>query len=270
MSLTDPTPGSHAASFDAHGHKDHGHVIVSIWTLRAVLTILLFFTFATVGAAWAEQWIGATFNIVIPQWINVFVALSIAVVKTTLVVMFFMQLRYDNPLNTMIFIFTMITVAFFLGFTALDLGNRQTIDRFKMNSIYDGGRIISGGGFIATPDAKLVERAELDAATKAANPYVYVNVKGDESMVERARRLAAERKQLNIAEEGHGEHHAHHGHNDQHGDITQAGYRRDVPALGSSSNLSRPITGVTLPGFADPDAAKPGATPTAPATSGGH
>src|SRR5690606_24035906 len=119
----------------AHGHKDHGHVIVNIWTLRTVLGALLFFTLATVAAAWIEEWVSLAFNVVIPQWINVFVALSIAVVKTTLVVLFFMQLKYDNPLNAMVFVFTILTVAFFLGFTAFDAGNRDTLDRFKRHAI---------------------------------------------------------------------------------------------------------------------------------------
>lgn len=130
---------SHQAEYDEYGHKDHGHVIVPAFTLRAVLTILLFFTLLTVGAAQAEQWVAHTFNIIIPQWVNVFVALSIATVKTILVVMFFMQLKYDNPMNTLIFVFTVLTVAFFLGFTALDLGKRGTIDRAKAQYIIPGG-----------------------------------------------------------------------------------------------------------------------------------
>lgn len=135
----------HAEHFDAHGHKDHGHTIVSVATLRTVLALLLFFTLLTVGATMVEIWIADTFNVLIPQWVNVFVALSIAAVKTTIVVMFFMQLKYDNPLNTMIFVFTLLTVCFFLGFTALDLGNRGTLDRFKVPQIVPGGTGLGTG-----------------------------------------------------------------------------------------------------------------------------
>ena len=74
---------SHAAEFDEYGHKDHGHVIVSLFTLRSILIALLICTLLTSGTAWAEQLIANTFHIVIPQWINVVVALSIAVVKTS-------------------------------------------------------------------------------------------------------------------------------------------------------------------------------------------
>lgn len=144
---------SHAEHFDAHGHKDHGHTIVSVFTLRTVLALLLFFTLLTVGATAVEVWIAETFNVLIPQWVNVFVALSIAAVKTTIVVMFFMQLKYDNPLNTMIFVFTLLTVCFFLGFTALDLGNRGTLDRFKREYIVPGGTGL-GTGVPITQSAK--------------------------------------------------------------------------------------------------------------------
>ena len=77
---------AHAEEFDEYGHKDHGHVIVSLFTLRFVLVALLICTLLTSGAAWAENSISAAFHVEIPQWINAAVALSIAVVKTVLVV----------------------------------------------------------------------------------------------------------------------------------------------------------------------------------------
>jgi cytochrome c oxidase subunit 4 len=202
--------GSHAEEFDAHGHKDHGHVIVSAATLRLVLGALLFFTLLTVGAAKGEQWVAEVFNVAIPQWINVFVALSIAVVKTFLVVTFFMQLKYDNPLNTMIFVFTILTVAFFLGFTALDLGNRGTIDRTKARYIRPGGT-----GLKDTEALPITEFAKLQA--KRAEKY--------------------------------DPHHGHHGHGPRQS-ITDAGYVPKAPRVGSSAQASRPVKTVTLPGFA--------------------
>lgn len=202
---------SHAEHFDAHGHKDHGHVIVSVATLRLVLTALLFFTLLTVGAAKAELWIAETFHVVIPQAINVLVALSIATVKTILVVTFFMQLKYDNPLNTMIFVFTILTVAFFLGFTTLDLGNRGTLDRTKSVYIKPGGTGI--------------KESEAMALTQFA-------------------RLKAQR------EGSYDDHHAHHGHGHGQS-ITDAGYVPKLPHVGSSAQFSRPLKKVTLPGFAE-------------------
>lgn len=134
------------AGYTAHGHGDHGHTIVPIVTLRLVLASLLFFTLLTVFLSRGEAWLAGVFSFEIPQWVNVAVALSIAVVKTAIVVLFFMQLKYDNPLNSMIFIFTLLTVAFFLGFTMIDLGKRQTLDRFKGVYIVPGGTGLKGEG----------------------------------------------------------------------------------------------------------------------------
>ncbi len=208
-----PHAPAHAEHFDAHGHKDHGHVIVSVATLRTVLLLLLFFTLLTVGAAKAEVFISQTFNVEIPQAINVFVALSIAAVKTVIVVMFFMQLKYDNPLNTMIMVFTFLTVGFFMGFTVLDLGNRGTLDPFKQQYIIPGGT-----GLKHTDNKTITQWAE-DAA-KSNGTY--------------------------------DPHHAHHRH-DARLSITDMGYVPDGPLHGgSSAQRSRPITVSTglVPGTA--------------------
>ncbi len=135
------TTATSAHDHAAHGSHGggHGHHIVPRRVLLLVLGILMFFTLATVGAALAEQWIAATFNIVIPQWVNVAVALSIAVVKSIVVAAFFMQLKYDNPVNSLVVIFTLFCFAFFLGFTMIDLGNRGIIYDYKGQHINRGG-----------------------------------------------------------------------------------------------------------------------------------
>lgn len=227
---------AHAEEFDAHGHKDHGHIIVSVWTLRFVLGALLFFTLATSAAAVIEEWISVTFNVIIPQWINVSVALSIAVVKTALVVGFFMQLKYDNPLNSMIFIFTILTVAFFLGFTALDVGKRQTIDRFKGRYINEGGNLNMGGSAPAIKD-------RIDRLTKVVQERNGPALPAALSLVE----LSKLEEEYGLRPHAHAAH--GHGHEQLH-IITEAGYYRDRPEMGSSPNISRPVNGLTLPGFA--------------------
>jgi cytochrome c oxidase subunit 4 len=136
------TPHDHAdhgSAHSGHGGGHHGHHIVPRRVLLLVLGILMFFTLATVGAALAEQWIAATFNVVIPQWVNVAVALSIAVVKSVVVAAFFMQLKYDNPVNSLVVVFTLFCFAFFLGFTMIDLGNRGIIYDYKGQHINPGG-----------------------------------------------------------------------------------------------------------------------------------
>ncbi|GMV26499.1 MAG: hypothetical protein AMXMBFR58_25300 [Phycisphaerae bacterium] len=134
-----------ASSFDegdphgfGKGHH-HGHIIMSATTLRMVLVVLLVFTVATVAAAQFEMWAQSFFDIVLPRWVNVAVALSIATVKSALVLLYFMQLRYDNPINTIVFLFTLFAFALFLGFTVLDLGHRDTIYSYKAGEVTPGG-----------------------------------------------------------------------------------------------------------------------------------
>ena len=212
---------AHASQATAHGHQGehagHGHVIVPMFTLRSILLALMFFTLLTVGLSKGEQWMADTFHFIIPGWVNVAVALSIAAVKTALVVLFFMQLKYDSPVNGMIFIFTLITVTFFLGFTMIDLGKRGTLDRFKGHYIVPGGTGLGSEG----PKVRYArERAALEG-TSHADPHAHSAIDEHETAATPERGL-----------------------------FTNAGYRAAVPELGSSSNVARPVSGLTLPGFA--------------------
>lgn len=141
-------PNTHidpAAGFDpidphgsGHGHS-HGHHIISGFTLKAVLLILLFLTLLTVGQAQLEQYIVGTFDIVLPRWVNIAVVMAIAVVKGCLVALFFMGLKYDNPMNSVILCFTLFGVGLFLGFSMSDLAARGMIYEFKKGEIVLGG-----------------------------------------------------------------------------------------------------------------------------------
>lgn len=213
-----------AGAADTHHH--HGHTIVPPSTLLAVLVTLLALTFLTWGASQVETLIATMFNIVLPDWVNVFVALSIAAVKTTLVVMFFMQLRYDNPLNSMVFIFTMITVLFFLGFTMTDLGARGTVARYKAEYIVQGGsgglRLPGGENRSLPADTPITKFAALEAQNPESPRHELL-------------------------------HHAHHddaGHGRAHTDISQGFPVAPGAFEGSSPEQSRPVRGLTLPGFA--------------------
>lgn len=181
---------AHAASSTAHAahdhgsaHGGHGHHIVPRRVLILVLGILMFFTLATVGAALAEQWIAATFNIVIPQWVNVAVALSIAVVKSIVVAAFFMQLKYDNPVNSLVVVFTLFCFAFFLGFTMIDLGNRGIIYDYKGQHITRGGT----GGISRTIGTREVINKETNEKVKEA---IVVSIPDGTSVVAFARQEA--------------------------------------------------------------------------------
>jgi cytochrome c oxidase subunit 4 len=117
----------------------HGHVILRPRTLVAVLGALLFFTVLTVACSRTEVWIAHKFDVEIPQLVNVLIALSIAVVKSVLVGMFFMQLKYDNPLHSILMLFCMFAVVLFLFFAMTDLGTRGVVYSYKSGEIQKGG-----------------------------------------------------------------------------------------------------------------------------------
>lgn len=123
----------------AKGHGHHGHHIISAFTLRAVLLALLVLTIATVGQAQLEQYIVHRFDIDLPRWVNVAVVMTIAVIKGCMVALFFMGLKYDNPMNAVILCFTLFAFGLFLGFTMGDLGSRDFVYRYKMGEIQKGG-----------------------------------------------------------------------------------------------------------------------------------
>ena len=90
------------------GHHGVGH-IVPIKTLTATALGLLVFTVITV-------WI-AGFDL---GNLNIWVALAIAVMKGSLVVLFFMHLRYDRPFNGIVFVTSLAFVALFISFALTD------------------------------------------------------------------------------------------------------------------------------------------------------
>ena len=122
-----------------HESHHHGHVIIRPSTLIGVLVALLFLTAVTVGAAQVEAWVAHTWQIHIPSLFNAFVCLSITIVKSVLVFMFFMQLKYDSPLNSIVMGFTFFAVGLFFFFTMIDLGNRDAIYPYKSGEIQRGG-----------------------------------------------------------------------------------------------------------------------------------
>jgi cytochrome c oxidase subunit 4 len=58
--------------------------------------------------------------------INLGIAMFIAVVKATLVILFFMHLKYDKLFHTVIFLSAILAAALFVGFTLMDTGQYQS------------------------------------------------------------------------------------------------------------------------------------------------
>ena len=53
------------------------------------------------------------------------VAIGIAITKATLVVLFFMHLKYDKVFHTVVFLSAILAAALFVGFTLMDTGQYQ-------------------------------------------------------------------------------------------------------------------------------------------------
>jgi cytochrome c oxidase subunit 4 len=107
---------SPAISSTAHdsAHSGPGHV-VPLWLLAAVFAALLLMTGLTVAVAQVD--LGN---------LNLYLALAIAAIKASLVVLFFMHLIWDRPFNAMIFIGCLLIVSLFIGITLTDLRANRT------------------------------------------------------------------------------------------------------------------------------------------------
>jgi cytochrome c oxidase subunit IV len=162
---------------DPHHEGHHKHVIMRMSTLVGVLTVLLLLTILTVGQAQVEAYASVHWGVHLPQIFNVAVVMAIAVVKGSLVALYFMQLRYDNPVNAIIFLFCLGAVGLFLGFTMIDLGTRGIVSPIKAPEIQAGGLGIVVEGKVNTADPatgrmmSLVEsarRARIDLISERA------------------------------------------------------------------------------------------------------
>ncbi|MHC5025124.1 MAG: cytochrome C oxidase subunit IV family protein [Planctomycetota bacterium] len=103
----------HPTEHGEHGSHGVGHV-VPIHILVATCLGLLVLTFITVFVA------GIDFSEYQMAELNVIVALAIAVIKGSLVCLFFMHLRWDRPFNAFVLVASLSFVALFIGFAITD------------------------------------------------------------------------------------------------------------------------------------------------------
>ena len=100
---------------DEHGHGEHGHDhglshVAPVKALLGTWIALMILTVITVGATKVD--FGPAMNLGI--------AMAIAVVKATLVVLFFMHLYYDKLFHSVIIIGGVLAAALFVGFALMD------------------------------------------------------------------------------------------------------------------------------------------------------
>lgn len=100
-------------------HDDHDeHGISHVASLKVLLGTggsLLFLTIVTVLATKVD--FGANINLAL--------AMFIATIKATLVILFFMHLKYDKIFHTVVFTSAVLAAALFVGFTLMDTGQYQ-------------------------------------------------------------------------------------------------------------------------------------------------
>lgn len=82
--------------------------------LVGVLSVLLVLTFLTVAVTWFD--FGP---------MNLWIALGIALLKASLVALYFMHLRYDRPFNAIVLIASLAFVVLFVGLALMDTGQYQ-------------------------------------------------------------------------------------------------------------------------------------------------
>lgn len=103
----------------AGGHHGFAHP-ASIKSLLFVFFALIILTWLTVYQSTLK--LGS---------VELIVSLFIATVKASLVILFFMHMLHDKPLNAIVFLSSFIFVALFLGFTLMDAHGYKDSYEFK-------------------------------------------------------------------------------------------------------------------------------------------
>ncbi len=100
---------------DTSKHADDGRprpTVGHMVPVRVLLTIaitLLVLTWVTVAVSWYDL-----------GQLNLVVALGIAVIKGSLVALYFMHLRYDRPINAIILVSSLVFLGLFIGLAMMD------------------------------------------------------------------------------------------------------------------------------------------------------
>jgi cytochrome c oxidase subunit IV len=109
----------HSAHPTAHAH-DEGEVhvhIVPMSLLVGIFAVLIFLTIVTYAVTMID--LGYTGNLIL--------AIAIAVVKSVLVALYFMHLRWDNPFNTLSLLTAILFVGLFIVIASIDSGQYQPL-----------------------------------------------------------------------------------------------------------------------------------------------
>ncbi len=152
---------------EAHSAQVH---VTPFGTMLWVFVILLALTALTVWSSNVHGfWIGNT-EIVMGGTVHILIAMSIAVIKATLVAMFFMHLKYDQPMNTVIAAATVFAVIMFIGLTLADSATRGVMDPMEHKVVVPGGDAHRNADGTWIKGKGQVEFARENAHAKETNP----------------------------------------------------------------------------------------------------
>ena len=112
----------------------HGHHITPMRTLIGVFAGLIVLTILTVITSRIDLGI-----------LNVPLALTIAIGKASLVVLFFMALKWDNRVNGIVLLLGVLFVSIFLIFTLFDTAFRGDLSNVDDTTIMDAEIEMSAG-----------------------------------------------------------------------------------------------------------------------------
>jgi cytochrome c oxidase subunit IV len=98
-----------ASTDSLDSHAQHLAHVVPPRVLLSVFVTLIVLTFVTVAATWFDY----------GDW-ALLIAMGIATFKASLVALYFMHLRYDNPFYAIVFLTALLFLAIFLSITLLD------------------------------------------------------------------------------------------------------------------------------------------------------
>ena len=101
----------------AHAHPEgHGHV-TPLAVYLAIFAALMVLTVVTVLVAYVNL-----------GQLNIFIALGIACFKATLVVLYFMHVKYASPLTRLFAVTGIFFLAILLALTMIDYGSRMWVN----------------------------------------------------------------------------------------------------------------------------------------------
>lgn len=130
-----------------HGADDgmvHAH-ISSLGMYLAIFGALIFLTLLTVGQSYVD--LGR---------LNLVAVIGIATLKASLVVLFFMHLKYDNKFNGLMFVASLFFIGIFFAYTLNDVDHRGEFDelgRKTHQSPADKESVEAPGGYVPSAAA---------------------------------------------------------------------------------------------------------------------